>query len=252
MYYEMSGAGEPLVLIHGLGSSTRDWEFQTPEFSKKLKVITFDVRGHGQSEKPPGPYSMALFAADTAALLRALGIASAHIIGVSMGGGVAIQFALDYPALVKSLVIVNSGPAVSADPAQTKREVESRVAVVKQMGMRAMGDVLAPRLFPKPEQAALRETFRARWAENDPRAYIDATLTMADWNVLARVGEIQCPTLVIAADQDYTPVAMKEAYIQRMPNAKLVVLADSHHAVPMEHPEEFNAAVIEFLDSVNS
>ena len=247
LYYETQGAGQSLVFIHGLGSSTRDWESQVVEFSKNYQVITFDLRGHGQSDKPPGPYSISLFASDTEYLLKALGIESAHIVGISLGGGVAIQLALDAPAFAKTLVIVNSGPAMSATQEAAKKEIDARVAVVQQMGMNGMAQVLAPRLFPKPEHAALRATFIERWSENDPRAYVDALVSLVSYNVLDRIGSITCPTLVISADQDYTPVALKEAYVKLMPDAKLVVINDAHHAVPIEQPHAFNAALAQFL-----
>src|SRR5262245_51159666 len=81
LYYEMDGTGQPLVFIHGLGSSTRDWEAQVPEFSTSFQVITFDLRGHGQSDKPAGPYHMTMFSADLLALLQRLGIGAAHVVG---------------------------------------------------------------------------------------------------------------------------------------------------------------------------
>jgi pimeloyl-ACP methyl ester carboxylesterase len=230
-----------------LGSSTRDWESQVPEFDKSYQVITFDLRGHGRSDKPAGPYSIPLLAADTAALLKALGLQSAHVVGISLGGGVVIQLALDAPDLVKTLVIVNSGPAMSASPADAHKEIEGRVALVQQHGMRAMGEALGPRLFPKPEHTSLRQTFVERWAENDPRAYVDTLLALADWNVIDQIKSIRCPTLVIAADQDYTPVALKEAYIKLMPDARLVVIPDSRHATPIERPQQFNETLKQFL-----
>jgi 3-oxoadipate enol-lactonase len=249
VYYEMTGAGQPVVLIHGLGSSTQDWEFQVPELAKKYRVITFDLRGHGQSEKSPGPYSISMFASDTAGLLKSLGLVSAHIVGISLGGGVAFQLAIDAPAMVKTLVIVNSGPSMGGTPEERKKEIESRVTLVNKMGMSAMGQALAPRLFPKPEDVSLRDTFVARWAQNDPRAYLDALLSMTDWNVTHQLGSIECPTLVIASDQDYAPLALKEEYVKQMPHAELDVISDAHHAVPLEHPQAFNAILRRFLDA---
>ena len=246
VYYEIHGEGQPLVFIHGLGSSTQDWEPQVAEFAKSFKVITFDLRGHGQSDKPAGPYTLSQYSDDLAGLLQALGIASAHIVGISLGGGIAFQFAIDHPTQVKTMTIVNSAPTLG-DPAQVKPEIDRRVGIVQQMGMRAMGQALAPNLFPKPEHAALRESFVESWAQNDPQAYIEATRSMLDWNVIAQLGAIKCPSLIIAADQDYSPVAVKEAYIKLMPNAQLVVIPDSHHATPIERPAEFNAALAKFL-----
>jgi len=247
LYYESHGDGPPLVFIHGLGSSTLDWESQIPAFPS-YQVITFDLRGHGRPDKPPGPYSLPMMAADLAGLLQALDIPSAHVVGISLGGGVALQFAIDYPAMVKTLTVVNSGPALGGTPEQAQMEIDRRVGIVQQLGMRAMGVALAPNLFPKPEHAALREKFIARWAENDPTAYIEATRSMLGWNVMEQLGTIQCPTLILAADQDYSPVAAKEAYVSLIPHAELVVIPETHHAIPMEEPEKFNAALKQFLD----
>jgi pimeloyl-ACP methyl ester carboxylesterase len=246
-YYEEAGQGEPLVFIHGLGSNSRDWENQAPEFARSYRVITYDLRGHGQSDKPEGPYLMAQYADDLAGLLNSLQIESAHIVGISLGGGIVLQFAIDHPQMVKTLTVVNSGPTLG-DPEQVRPEIERRVGIVQQMGMRAMGENLAGNLFPKPEQADLRATFVERWAENDPRAYIEATRSMLDWNVVKGLASIQSPTLIIAADQDYSPVAAREAYAGLIPDARLVVIPDSRHATPVERPQEFNAVLKDFLD----
>jgi 3-oxoadipate enol-lactonase len=247
LYYEVNGKGQPLVFIHGLGSSTRDWEFQVSEFSKSYQVITYDMRGHGQSDKPEGPYQIPMFAADLAGLLSGLNVDATHIVGISLGGAVAFQFAIDYPTMVKTLTIVNSAPSLGGTQEQAQQEVERRVATVQQFGMRAMGEALSPNLFPQPEHAALRETFNERWAENDPSAYIESTRSMLGWDVTDKLGSIQCPTLIIAADQDYTPVTAKEAYVKLLPNAQMVVIPEAHHATPMERPEKFNVALTAFL-----
>ena len=247
LYYEDTGQGHALVFIHGLGSSTRDWEFQVPVFSKDYRVITFDLRGHGQSDKPAGPYTIKMFAADLAGLLAGLGVKEAHVAGISLGGAVALQLALDDAAVVKTLTVVNSGPSLGGTLEQAQQEIDRRVGLVQQHGMRAMGQALAPNLFPAPEHAALRAAFVERWAANDPAAYIAATRSMLGWNVTDQLGAIQCPTLIIAADQDYTPLALKEAYVKLLPNARLAVIANAHHAVPIERPQEFNTVLARFL-----
>jgi 3-oxoadipate enol-lactonase len=247
LYHEIHGEGQPLLFIHGLGSSTRDWEFQVSEFSKSHKVITFDLRGHGQSDKPAGPYSMAMFAADTVGLLKALGIDAPHVVGLSLGGGVAFQLAVDAPRRLKSLIIVNSTPELIVRTFKERMTVWQRIAIVKLLGMRKMGEVLSKRLFIKPEHDALRQIFVTRWAENDQRAYLNAMRALVGWSVAARIGSISCPTLVIAADQDYSPVSVKEAYTAKIPGAQLVTIPDSRHATPVEHPQEFNLLLQKFL-----
>jgi len=247
LHYEESGAGEPLLLIHGLGSSGRDWEMQVPFFARDYRVVAFDLRGHGESDKPRGPYTMPQFAADTAGLIQALGIAPGHVVGISLGGMIALQLAVDRPELVKSLVVVNSGPEFIVRTFKERLAVLQRFLVVRLVGMRKMGEILARRLFPKPEQEALRAMLAERWAANDPRAYRDAMRAIVGWSVADRLGEIDIPTLVVAADEDYTPVWAKEAYVAKMPRAELAVIRDARHAVPVERPDEFNAVVAAFL-----
>jgi pimeloyl-ACP methyl ester carboxylesterase len=245
--YEVNGQGQPVVFIHGLGSSARDWELQVPVFSKQYQVVTFDIRGHGKSDKPRGPYSIPLFAADTAELIKELGFTPAHVVGISLGGMIALQLAVSAPDLVRSLTVVNAGPEFIVRTAKERLQVLQRQLIVRLLGMRKMGEVLSKRLFPKPDQEELRRLFVEHWAENDPRAYRDAMRAIVGWSVTDHLSEIQCPTLVIAADQDYTPVALKEGYAARMPRAELVVIGDSRHATPVEQPEQFNEALMAFL-----
>ncbi|MFX0081706.1 MAG: alpha/beta fold hydrolase [Candidatus Hodarchaeota archaeon] len=247
IYYEITGEGEPLLLIHGLGSSTRDWEENIPIFSKKYQVITVDIRGHGKTDKPKGPYSIKNFAKDIAELLMSLGLSSVNVLGVSLGGAVVIQLTIDYPELIKTLVIVNAAPT-SGDLSLLEQVINGRIELIKVKGMRGMGETLAPVLFIKPEQEELRKKFVERWAENNNESYINALKSLITWNVSDnQLHTIKCPTLVLASDEDYTPVSVKEELVKKIQNSHLVIINDARHAVPMEKPEEFNAAVMEFL-----
>lgn len=247
LYYEVIGEGAPLLLVHGLGSSSRDWEKQIGYFADRYRVIVFDVRGHGKSGKPPGPYSIPLFATDTAKMLKALEVGPAHVVGISMGGMIAFQLAVSQPMMVRSLVIVNSSPEFMVRTFKERMQVWQRFLIVRLLGMRKMGEVLSKRLFPKAEHEDLRTMFVERWAENDARAYRDAMRAIVGWSVADKIEDIPCSTLVIASEEDYTPVAVKKAYVQRMARAELVVIEDARHALPVEKPEEFNAAVEAFL-----
>jgi 3-oxoadipate enol-lactonase len=246
LYYELYGDGEPIVFIHGLGASTRDWEAQVRHFSKTHQVITFDLRGHGRSDKPDGPYDVPMFAKDTIGLLELLHTGPVHIVGWSLGGVIAFQIALDFPKQLKTLTIINSVPTFG-DPVLFQQEIDRRVGIVRQFGMRAIGQALSENLFPKPEHTHLREGFVERWAENDPRAYIEATRSGLGWSVINRLGTIECPTLIISAEHDYWPLAEKEAQAKLIPNARFQVILDSHHAVVLEQPDKLNAALGQFL-----
>jgi len=247
LHYEVVGEGQPLLFIHGLGSRGSAWELQVPDFADRYQVIVLDVRGHGESSKPAGPYSVRLFAADTVGLLNALGIGSAHVVGISMGGMIGLQLALDHPEAVRSLVVVNSGAEFVVRNLRQRVQVWQRFMIVRLLGMRKMGEVLSGRLFPKPEQEELRAEFVERWAENDPRAYLASMRAIIGWSVADRLGDIGCPTMVIASDNDYTPVAEKQAIVDQIAGAELVVIEDARHAVTAEQPEQFNAVLDGFL-----
>ena len=247
LYCEVTGEGEPLLFLHGLGSSTRDWAAQMDYFKNDYRVITADMRGHGRSDKPPGPYSVPMFAADTAALLKTLQISAAHVVGLSMGGMIAFQMAVDIPELLKTMTIVNSGPELVARGLREKLQFLVRTLIPRFLGMRKMGAVLAGRLFPGPGQEDLRREFIGRWAQNDKHAYLASWKALVGWSVAAHLGQIQTPTLVIAADQDYTPVAHKEAYVAKMPQAEMELITDSRHATPVDQADKFNQVLARFL-----
>ncbi len=249
LYYEVTGHGPPVLFLHGLGSCLQDWELQVEAFSGDYQVITFDLRGHGKSAKPPGPYSMEMLASDAAGLLRALGIESAHVVGLSLGGGVAFQMAVSYPSMVKSLVVVNSTPDAAVRTSRERLMVLTRFAMIRWLGFRRFGRVLADKLLPGPELAGVRATFIERYARNDRGGYLAAMRAFIGWSVLSQVENITCPTLIVTADNDYFPVAAKEAYVAKIPGAKLVVVPDSRHALPAEKPRSFNAVLKTFLDA---
>jgi pimeloyl-ACP methyl ester carboxylesterase len=247
LYYETVGQGQPILFIHGLGSSARDWEIQVDFFSRNYQVVTIDVRGHGRSDKPAGPYSIALFARDVTKLINALGIIPVHIVGISMGGMIAFQLAVSEPELIKSLVIVNAAPEFVIRTMKERLQAFQRLLIVQLISMRKMGEVLSKRLFPKQEQEELRELLIERWAQNDPKAYMASMKAILGWSVADQLSEIKCPVLVIASDEDYTPIALKESYVARIPNGEMKVIKDSRHATPVDQPDKFNQTVMAFL-----
>ena len=249
IFYELSGkaSGETILFLHGLGSSTRDWETQIPAFAPEYHVMTIDMRGHGQSDKPRDAYSMPLFASDVKELLHRLGIEKVHLVGLSMGGMIAFQLAVDSQELIQSMTIINSGPAVTVKTFKDRLSIWLRFLIVRFMGMQKMGETLAPRLFVEPEQDNLRQMFIQRWAENDPQAYMNAMRAIVGWDVEHQIHDINIPALIIASDKDYTPVSAKESYVKKMPDATLHVIENAHHAVPIEHPDIVNDAVMRFI-----
>ena len=251
LYYESSGHGESLLLIHGLGSSVRDWENQVSCFAKRYRVVVLDLRGHGRSDKPPGPYSSSLFAGDIAELIRKLDIAPAHVVGLSLGGFIACQLAADHADLVRTLTVVNSVPGLPRDRFEDRLRITwtilLRRLIVRLFGMRALGRFLSKKLFPRADQKALRQTCIERWAENDKQAYLSSLSTVSGWSLEHRLDAIRCPTCLISGEHDFFPLSLKESYVVKLPDARLVMIPDSGHFTPMDEPERFNEAVMAFL-----
>jgi len=247
---EETGQGEPVVLIHGLGSSKRDWFAQVPHLSTRYRVITLDLRGHGASDKPDEPYSIEQFARDVAIVLRKLDATPAHVIGLSMGGMVAQELAAGSPDLVRSLVVVNSASDVRLKTLHDVWFYVSRRFAVRLLGMRRVGEIIAERLFVHPDQEDLRAEFVERWAENDEDAYVRSVDAIMGWSVQDRLRRIDMPTLIVSSEHDYTPVAAKNLTVARMPNAELAVVDGARHALPVERPDEFNALLDAFLRRV--
>ena len=247
LYYEDHGAGEPILLLHGLGGACRDWEPQQRFFERSHRVVAYDVCGHGQSAKPKGPYSVAQFGRHTAELIRRVIGGPVHVVGLSMGGMIAFQLAVDAPDLVRTMTIVNSGPELVPRNLTERMALSSRVAIVRWLGLKKMGEVLAPRLFPNPDQGPERARFLERFLTNDRDGYLATLRALIGWRVTPSIGAIRAPTLVVVSELDYTPPSRKEEYVRLMSRAKMVVVPDAHHGLPLEDPETFNEVLAEFL-----
>jgi pimeloyl-ACP methyl ester carboxylesterase len=250
LHYEEYGRGDPLLLVHGLGSSCQDWEYQIPTLSAHYRVIVVDVRGHGRSDKPHERYSIPGFSADIEALLDHLHLGPVHLVGLSMGGMIGFQLAVDQPQLLKSLTIVNSAPEVKVKSFHDFQQFAKRWLLARLFSMQTIGKGLGKNLFPKPEQTELRDKIAKRWAQNDKRAYLASFSAIVGWGVQEKLSRIHCPTLIITADRDYTPVALKEAYTRLIPNAQLLVIENSRHATPLDQPQVFNERLLAFLRSL--
>ncbi len=251
IHFEQAGCGNAILFLHGLGSCGQDWLLQTPSFCSRFRVIAPDLHGHGQTDKPRKRVSIAQMTADVACLLDALGVKRTHIVGLSMGGCVAQQLALDDPTRVRSLTLVNTFARFDSGTPGNALPLALRMGVLGVLGLPAQARFVAARMFPKPEQAELRALAAERIASNDLATYTRLILAIRAFDVTRRLGEIACPTLVIAGDRDTTvPLRAKRFLAQHIPGARFEMIADSGHATPIDQPEAFNRLVMNFVESV--
>lgn len=249
LHYQDVGQGAPVLLLHGLGSCTEDWLDQIAALSTNNRVIALDLRGHGQSAAVRQAYLMRQLAEDAQALMEHLQLPTYHVVGFSMGGMVAFELALQAKESVQSLVIINSGPQALANSAKKRWQLMFRQLIISVLGMRSLGRVIGRKLFPQPNQQALRERFESGMAKMDKTSYQLALRAISQFSVQSSLPQITQPTLVISSDQDYTPISHKAEYVRLMPNARLVVIENSRHATPIDQPQALNKVLTEFIGS---
>lgn len=246
LYYQSTGAGPPLVLIHGLGASGADWEGQVPAFAARYHVIVPDLRGHGGSARR-GEYSVPQFARDTWALLDHLGLSRCAVLGHSMGGAVAMQMALDRPGAITKLALANTLPNFRPRTLPQRWMLWSRLLLMSLLGPRRLSEVMTRRMFPRDDQAALRRRVARRNARSDEQAYLASIRALTQWSIVERLPELKLPVLVLAAEHDFLPAAETARFVAALPDARRVDFPGTRHGLPLEAPEAFNQAVLEFL-----
>lgn len=248
--WQEAGRGKPVVLIHGLGMDRHMWKGQADGLSRHHCVITYDMIGHGESEKPAGPYSLALFADQVRDLADRIGVSRFALAGFSLGGMIAQTFALAHPGRLGALVIMN---AVYDRTAEESAAVIARADAIDAEGPNATVDAALDRwLTPAFRQAhpEVEAAVRARVTSNDHRAYAAAYRVFAegDRTLAGKLGAIACPTLVVTAEHDRgSNPRMARAMAKAIPGAKLAILPRLRHLAPMEDPAEMNAALLSFL-----
>ena len=250
--YELRGAGIPIVMIHGAQGDQTMFAGLASAFAPDYRVLTFNQRGSGLSEKPDMPYSIAMLADDTAALMDHLSIASAHIIGVSMGGMIAQEFALRHPTKVRALVL---GCTTPGGPKSIRLGGDALNSAYSTQPMTAeeRGKALAEAAFTKgyvarhPEiVASMIESRRNR--PIDTAAFPHRMKAAMEHDTYDRLGEIRCPTLVITGKDDAL-ISWENSRLlaEHIKGAEEVILEPAGHCFWLEQPEQSRDAMAGFL-----
>lgn len=255
LYYEDQGRreGEPLLLIMGLGGHSLAWFLQLPALTPHYRVLTFDNRGVGRSEVPPGPYTLRQMADDAAGLLDHLGVARAHVVGWSMGGLIAQELALSYPERVGRLVLLASAarprPAL-VEPWLTFQEQ----ALTRELDRRGFALWLMPWGFtpafmtqPDRVELALAQALADPYPAT-PQGFAAQAAACRAVDLRERLPALGTPTLVLVGAEDIlTPPAYSRELAERIPGARLQVLERGGHGMPLEYPQAVNEALLAFL-----
>lgn len=253
IYWDQQGQGVPILLIMGLGYPSDLWHRTRPVLSARYRTIALDNRGVGRSDAPLGPYSIAVMAEDACAVLDTVAVESAHIFGVSMGGMIAQEFALQYPQRVRSLIL---GCTQAGGPHALPAAPDVLMALMSQPNLTSdqAEEVFIPILY---EAASPRERIEEdmailrKWPPS-PAAFAAQLQAIVGWEAYRRLPEIAAPTLVIHGDSDrLIPRRNGELIAAGIPTAKLVVIPHAGHMLATDQPEATHRALAEFLAHVD-
>ena len=264
--YEVHGDWTPLVLTHGYSASLEMWRDQVAAFSAKYRLVIYDSRGHGKTTAPTGmeQYGLARdYVADKLALMDHLGIDQAYVGGLSMGGMIAQEFALQHPDRVKALLLFDTGPGMGAMAQDAERITqftkmrEMMQTLARTKGMSAIIDAMrnSPMAFrPAGGASAIPDSVR-RHVENMQQMSVDGYLggskAMQDWSgSLDRLPQITAPTLVLVGEQDNL-LAASRAIHSKIAGSRFVLLRNSGHGTNMWRPDAFAAETLDFLAAVD-
>ncbi len=240
---------QTVVLLHGLGVNGESWQLQfAPLLAKGYRVIAPDARGFGKSTYPGGNTSIANMAGDISSLLNHLAVAPAHIVGISMGGVLALQLTLDHAELVGKLVLVNTFAQLRPNRLSGWLYFAWRFLLVHTLGLRVQAHAVAGRIFPRPDQSDLRQITYEQIIQANPDGYRAAMRALGLFNVRNRLSEIHRPTFVITGECDTTvPMKNQRALAAGIAGARQVIIPRAGHAVIIDASELFNQALIGFL-----
>jgi 3-oxoadipate enol-lactonase len=221
-----------------------------PALNRTFEVLTIDLPGHGHSPPPAPGARLADFSRLTAGCLAQASCLPVHLVGLSLGALVALQIALDFPELVRSLTLTNGFARLHLTLHGLPHAL-GRLALLLSGRMEWLGEWVAADLFPRPEQMALRRLAAKRIAANSRQTYLAALVAVALADLAPRLAEVASPTLIVAGERDNTVALQAKRRLQRgISGSRLIILPHSGHASPLDAPRQFNRLLCAFLGAV--
>ena len=248
--YTDAGLGQPVVLLHGYPFNRSLWNEQVGALSNSFRVITPDLRGHGESDATQGPATMNRMAQDVALLLDQLEVSRAVVGGLSMGGYVALAFYKQFPSRVRSLILADTRAQADTEEGKQTRFQQAEKALAE--GMASIADSMLPKLLT-PETVSKRpdlvKRVRDMMLKTKPEGAAGALLGMAERDdQTSLLSQISCPTLILVGREDsITPVADSEKMHREIAGSRLVVLENAAHVSNLERTDQFNEELLRFL-----
>ena len=238
----------PVVLLHGLGSAGEAWQLQFgPLADLGFRVVAPDMPGFGWSPWPGGEVSVKRMADLVAQFMDGVGASPAHVVGISMGGTVALQLALDHARRVRSLVLVNTFAHLRPRSLGEWAYFLARIVIARVVGPKRQAEMVARRILPRPEHAEARDVLRRHILQADPNVYRGMMSALFRFDVRDRLSEIRVPTLVVTGSEDTTVApAIQEEMARRIPGARHVIIEGAGHAVIVDSSDKFNEVLTAF------
>ena len=249
-FLDPNPTGFPAVLLlHGLGADGTSWSLQLPELaSAGFRPLAPDIPGFGKSPYDGSGWSICRVAGQMADLLKELNAAPAHMVGLSMGGVIAQQIALDFPELTLKLVLASTFSILRPDNWSGWMYFMKRLVLVNTRGLPAQAKIVAERIFPQTQYEPLRDMLVASISRADPRAYRRAMVSLGTFDSRKRLEEIKNPTLVLTGADDTTVLPARQRLLAAgIPGSIHRVIAHAGHAIPLERAEIFNRSLVSFL-----
>jgi 3-oxoadipate enol-lactonase len=248
IYWDEEGSGAPLLLIMGLGWSSHAWYRTRPALSEKYRTIALDNRGVGRSEVSAGPYSMVQMASDAATVLNAARVNTAHIFGVSMGGMIAQEFALQYPKKVRSMVL---GCTAAGGPQAVRAEQDVlQILMTRGQDPDQFAKAMAPFIYDPgtPAERIEEDTAMRRKWYPPAEAYFAQLQAILAWEAYDRLSQISAPTLVIHGENDrLVPPENAKLIAAQIPGAKLTMIPNASHIFTTDQAEKAHQVILDFL-----